>query len=59
MSKMWDNTHGGFYWTTNRKGEVVIDQKIVYGLSFCIYALSEYTLATGDNREQEYAEKTF
>jgi len=59
IDKMWDNEHGGFYWTTNRKGEVVIDQKIIYGLSFCVYALSEYTLATGDTRGREYAEKTF
>ena len=27
-----------------------IDKKILYGLSFAIYALSEYTLATGDPR---------
>jgi mannose/cellobiose epimerase-like protein (N-acyl-D-glucosamine 2-epimerase family) len=59
IDKMWDNQHGGFYWMTNRKGEVTIDQKIAYGLSFCIYSLSEYTLATGDPRGREYAEKTF
>ncbi|MCU0339310.1 MAG: AGE family epimerase/isomerase [Spirosomaceae bacterium] len=59
LNNMWDHEHGGFYWMTNRKGEVTNDQKIVYGLSFCIYSLSEYTLATGDPRGQEYAEKTF
>jgi mannose 2-epimerase len=56
---MWDKEHGGFYWLMNRKGEVVIDEKIVYGHSFAIYSLSEYTLATGDPRGQEYAEKVF
>ena len=59
IDRMWDNEHGGFYWMTNRKGEVVNDQKIVYGQSFAIYCLSEYTLATGDPRGLEYAQKVF
>ncbi len=59
LNKMWDHQNGGFYWMLNRKGEVKIDQKIIYGHSFAIYALSEYTLATGDNRGVEYAEKVF
>lgn len=59
INKMWDGEHGGFFWMLNRKGEVKIDQKIIYGHSFAIYALSEYTLATGDTRGVEYAEKVF
>jgi len=59
LNRMWDQEHGGFYWMTNRRGEVTIDQKIVYGQSFAIYCLSEYTLATGDPRGLEYAQKTF
>ncbi len=59
IEKVWDEKHGGFYWTTDRKGNVAIDKKIMYGLSFALYALSEYTMATGDRRGQEYAEKTF
>ena len=59
IGKMWDKTYGGFYWMMNRKGEVKIDQKIIYGHSFAIYCLSEYTLATGDPRGREYAEKVF
>jgi mannose/cellobiose epimerase-like protein (N-acyl-D-glucosamine 2-epimerase family) len=59
LNKMWDEENGGFYWMMNRKGEVVIDEKIVYGHSFAIYSLSEYTLATGDPRGREYAEKVF
>lgn len=59
IDKMWDNEYGGFYWMVNRKGEVTIDEKIVYGHSFAIYSLSEYTLATGDPRGKEYAEKIF
>jgi mannobiose 2-epimerase len=59
INKMWDKEHGGFYWMMDRKGNVKIDQKIIYGHSFAIYSLSEYTLATGDPRGIEYAEKVF
>ena len=59
IQKMWDPEFGGFYWTTDRKGNVEIDQKILYGLSFAIYALSEYTLAVKDPTGLEYAEKVF
>ena len=59
LNRMWDEEHGGFYWMTNRKGEVTNDQKIAYGHSFAIYCLSEYTLASGDERGIEYAQKVF
>ena len=59
IGKMWDKEFGGFYWMMDRKGNVKIDQKIIYGHSFAIYSLSEYTLATGDQRGVEYAEKVF
>jgi len=59
LNRMWDPRHGGFYWTVDRKGDVQIDKKILYGLSFAIYALSEYTLATGDQRGVEHAQATF
>jgi len=59
ISRMWDREHGGFYWMMDRKGNVKIDKKIIYGHSFAIYSLSEYTLATGDQRGIEYAEKVF
>jgi mannobiose 2-epimerase len=59
IDKMWDKQYGGFFWMMDRKGNVKIDKKIIYGQSFAIYALSEYTLATGDKRGIEYAEKVF
>ncbi len=59
INKMWDHEYGGFFWMLDRKGKVKIDQKIIYGHSFAIYSLSEYTLATGDPRGQEYAGKVF
>ena len=59
LDRMWDKEYGGFYWMMDRKGNVKIDKKIIYGHSFAIYSLSEYTLATGDPRGIEYAEKVF
>src|SRR5665648_1109096 len=43
INKMWDNKHEGFFWLMDRKGNVKIDRKIIYGHSFAIYSLSEYT----------------
>jgi mannose/cellobiose epimerase-like protein (N-acyl-D-glucosamine 2-epimerase family) len=59
IDKMWDKEEGGFYWMMDRKGQVIIDKKILYGHSFAMYALSEYTLATGDPRGLAFAGKTF
>jgi len=59
INNMWDKEFGGFFWMMDRKGNVKIDQKIIYGHSFAIYSLSEYTLATGDQRGIEYAGKVF
>lgn len=59
INRMWDRKYGGFFWMTDRRGNIKIDQKIIYGHSFAIYSLSEYTLATGDPRGIEYAEKVF
>lgn len=59
IHRMWDVEHGGFYWMTNRGGEVTIDKKIMYGQSFAMYSLSEYTMATGDPRGLEYACRVF
>ena len=59
VNTMWDKDNGGFYWMVDRKGNVVNANKILYGHSFAMYCLSEYTLATGDKRGIEYAEKTF
>ena len=59
LKKMWDYEYGGFFWLLDRKGNVKIDSKILYGHSFAIYSLAEYTLATGDTRGIEFAEKIF
>lgn len=55
----WDPKHGGWYWKVKPNGGLSDTGKIVYGESFAIYALSEYTLGTGDKRGVEYASRTF
>lgn len=55
----WDPAFGGFYWKCRQDGSPLDDGKIVYGESFAIYALSEYTLGTGDPRGLDYASRTF
>lgn len=59
IEHFWDKTQEGFFWKCRRDGTPLDDGKIVYGQSFAIYALSEYTLATGDPRGLLYAERTF
>jgi len=59
IERMWDREYGGFYWMTDRAGNVKMDNKILYGHSFAIYCLAEYTLSTGDLLGMEYAGKTF
>lgn len=55
----WDDTHTGWFWTCQQDGAPKDKSKIVYGHSFAIYGLSEYTMATGDQRGVEMAEETF
>ncbi len=59
LDKFWDDEYGGFYWLSDRRGDITIEKKIMYGLGFTIYALSEYTMATDDPAGLEYAERVF
>ena len=59
INRMWDDRHGGFFWTVNRRGDPAVTDKILYGHSFAVYALSEYTLATGDPLGADYAQRVF
>ena len=43
-----DKEYGGVYWTVDYKGWPLDTKKQIYALSFAIYGLSEYFLATGD-----------
>jgi mannobiose 2-epimerase len=59
IKKMWDRDAGGFFWMADRRGNSIRKDKVLYGHNFAVYALSEYTLASGDPVGLEYAEKCF
>ncbi len=54
-----DLTHGGYYWQIRAARQVSHDVKKVYGQAFCVYALSEYCLATGDQQARDAAIELF
>ena len=55
----WDSENGGVYWTLNADGTVQNSGKITYGLSFAIYAFSEYYRATGNKESLQKAIKIY
>lgn len=59
IDHFWDRLHGGWYWRVSQEGKPLDEGKVVYGQSFAIYALSQYTFSTGDGTGLEYAGKTF
>ena len=59
IDNYWDSVYGGFFWLFDRKNNVLIDKKIIYGQSFAIYALATYAKIFGDSIALEYAEKCF
>ncbi len=50
LEHFWDDEFTGWYWTCEQDGTPIDRSKLTYGQSFAIYALSEYTMATGDER---------
>jgi cellobiose epimerase len=54
-----DSQYGGAYRSVNFKGEPSDDKKQVYTEAFFIYALSEYSRATGDKTALAEARKVF
>lgn len=59
IDHFWDEAHGGWAWRVARDGTLLDNGKVVYGQSFAIYALAQYTLSTGDPRGLDYACRTF
>lgn len=59
LDHYWDRQHTGWIWIANRDGSPVVTSKIGYGQCFAVYALSEYFLATGDNRGRDAADRTY
>lgn len=59
ITHFWDDNYGGWFWKINADGSQLDNGKVVYGQSFAIYALTEYYLATRDERGLQFASLTF
>lgn len=55
----WDKKNGGWYWKVRADGSFLDSAKIVYGQSFAIYALSQYTDCVGEPQGIDYAARSF
>jgi mannan endo-1,4-beta-mannosidase len=54
-----DRVHGGYRWRVAPDGAPLDEVKKVYGQAFCIYALAEYVLASGDPSALAAARQVF
>ena len=54
-----DEAHGGVYWSVDREGRVVDDNKQIYAQAFAIYALAEYHDLTQDTEAARLAGAIF
>jgi cellobiose epimerase len=48
LTHFMDRQCGGVFWSVDHTGNMLDGRKQIYGLAFCLYGLSEYHLATGD-----------
>lgn len=55
LSFFVDKKYGGVYWSADAAGNMLDGKKQIYGLSFCIYGLSEYYKVTNDEQAMETA----
>jgi mannobiose 2-epimerase len=58
-SSFRDREHGGYFWRVDASGNPLDRTKKIYGQAFCIYALSEFHLATGEPAALEAALRLF
>jgi mannobiose 2-epimerase len=54
-----DHEHGGYFWRVDPEGRPQDRSKKIYGQAFCIYALSEFHLATGEQAALDAALRLF
>ena len=55
ISHFLDKELGGYYWKTDLAGRVINDRKYLYGESFVVYALVEYSRASGSREALDQA----
>jgi mannobiose 2-epimerase len=58
--RMWDSKNGGYFWEVDVTGERKLrPKKHLYGQSFALYAISEYSLASGKKEVLDSAIQLF
>lgn len=55
----YDDRYGGWFRTTTREGEPLNRDKWPYGIAFAVYALADYSRASGDHECLRLAIETF
>jgi len=58
-SNFRDHEHGGYFWRVDAERDPLDLSKKIYGQAFCIYAFSEYSLATGEPEPCQAARELF
>jgi mannobiose 2-epimerase len=55
----YDKEYGGVYWSVDYKGQPLDTKKQIYALSFAVYGLSEYYIATSNEEARSLAIKLY
>ncbi|ALI98492.1 AGE family epimerase/isomerase [Rufibacter tibetensis] len=59
ITSFLDTTHGGIYWMVDPKGQPLNTRKQIYALSFTIYGMSEFHLATQNEKALQVSQELF
>ena len=59
IKKFWDSDNGGIYWSIDGHNSPLDTKKQMYAQAFAIYALTEYTMATGSEQAKQLAISLF
>lgn len=59
LDRFWDQQHGGLFWSASRDRQPIRTRKQVYGQAFGIYALTEYYLATHEDKALARAKQIY
>jgi cellobiose epimerase len=56
---LWDDRHGGTYWSVDYRGAPADTRKLIYAQAFTIYGLAEYYRASGETDALSKANRLF
>ncbi|KAA3439812.1 AGE family epimerase/isomerase [Rufibacter hautae] len=54
-----DSAHGGIYWMVDAQGQPLNTRKQIYALAFTVYGMSEFYLATQNEKALEVSQELF